>query len=169
MVPSGRTTRSSLVTNDASAWYLTVGLACGRHLRRIRWRAAAGGSNVYALGVSCNCKRESLRCRTGLAAVMRQSSQARGGLSWRSEETAVAGDVGRCSDQAIVANTLRLGHWTVGGDHVAHQRLLFPVVLLQGVLWHCRRSLLSHLRASPAATHAQVFGQAIRPVLGDPG
>ena len=76
MVPSGKTTRSSLVTNDASAWYLTVGLACGRHLRRIRWRAAAGGSNVYALGVSCNCKRESLRCRTGLAAVVRRSSQA---------------------------------------------------------------------------------------------
>ncbi len=82
---------------------------------------------------------------------------------------AVAGDVGRCSDQAIAASTVRLGHWTVGGDHVAHQRLLVPVVLLQGVLWHCRRSLLSHLRASPAANHAQVFGQAIRPVLGDPG
>ena len=79
MVPSGRTVCSSLVTNDASAWYLTVGLACGRHLRRIRWRAAAGGSNVYALGASCNSRRISLRCRTGLAAVMRRSSQASGG------------------------------------------------------------------------------------------
>ena len=41
MVPSGRTARS-LVINDASAWYLTVGLACSRHLRQIHWRMAAG-------------------------------------------------------------------------------------------------------------------------------
>ena len=133
MVPFGRTAHSSLVTNDTSAWYLTVGLACSRHLCRIHWRVAAGAPvcmrwRILQLQVEI-APLQNGACRCNVPEFPGQW-RAHRGLSWKSKGTAVARDVGRYSDRAIATNTIHRGHWTVGRDHITHQTLLVPVVLL---------------------------------------